>query len=194
MLVETGTFSFEKVSDGPLVNAKRSSISASWADYDNDGDLDVFIANMEAKNQLYRNNGGQFEEVTGPYGGSSDVSAFGSSWGDVDNDGDLDLFVANALSGSQNNALYLNQLMESGAATFTEVETGPVVSDGGWSYGSSFADMDNDGDLDLFVAKWFNSRNENNALFVNQGNGGGYLSLDLKGTTSNRSGLGARLS
>ncbi|MCB0287128.1 MAG: CRTAC1 family protein, partial [Calditrichaeota bacterium] len=119
--------------------------------------------------------------------------SFGSSWGDIDNDGDLDLFVANGWAKTGlNNQLFRNLLAETGTATFEEISGDPVVQDGGWSYGSSFADYDSDGDLDLFVAKWLNSKDENNALFRNDlANENNWLIVNCVGTTSNRSAIGA---
>lgn len=189
-LVPTGSATFEAVSDGAHVTSVRSSISASWADYDNDGDFDLFVANLEQDNELFRNDNGQFIAVADIVSQDGGLS-FGSSWGDIDNDGDLDLFVANGWgTGPQNNALYLNQLMESGSASFVKVTDSPIVSDGGWSYGSSFADYDEDGDLDLFVAKWMNSESENNALFRNLGNADHALQINFQGTISNRTAIG----
>ncbi len=190
-LIPSGTADFVAVTGDPLTSMINSSISASWADYDNDGDFDVFVANLDQNNQLFRNDGGSFsvlDDVVSQDGGFS----FGCSWGDVDNDGDLDLFVANGWgTGHKNNALYLNQLMDSGTASFQKQTESPVVTDGGWSYGSSFADYDHDGDLDLFVAKWMNSTSENNALFRNLGNANHYLQLDCTGTDSNSTAIGA---
>lgn len=190
-LIPTGVATFVAVDQSALGIGETSSISASWGDYDNDGDFDVFIANLESANQLFSNHQGTFtlvDDVVSKEGGHS----FGSSWGDVDNDGDLDLFVSNGWGQTeQSNFLYLNRLMESGTASFQKVTDDPVVNDGGWSYGSSFADYDEDGDLDLFVAKWFLSQDENNALFQNQGNANHWIQIDCRGTTSNRSAIGA---
>ena len=68
----------------------------NWGDFDNDGALDLFIANFGANNSLYRNDGsGNFVRITsGPVVNDGGFS-LGSSWGDFDNDGDLDLFVTN---------------------------------------------------------------------------------------------------
>jgi len=84
------------------------SFSSAWGDYDNDGDLDLFLANVDTlvNSFLYSNNGnGTFTKITtgnivNDGGGGTDAS-----WGDYDNDGDLDLFVANW---DQNNFLYAN--------------------------------------------------------------------------------------
>jgi len=84
-------------------------------------------------------------------------------------------------------------VMETGEPDFVRVTSSPVVTDGGWSYGSSFADYDHDGDLDLFVAKWLGSQDEHNALFRNEGNDHHYLAVDCRGTISNRTALGAKV-
>jgi len=72
------------------------------------------------------------------------------------------LFVAN--SGNQNNSLYQNN----GNETFTKITTGDIVTDGGHSHGSAWADYDNDGDLDIFVS---NDQDQNNFLYSNNGDG-----------------------
>ncbi len=100
---------FTKITVGDIVNNGGNSNGCAWGDYDNDGDLDLFVANYAQNNFLYQNNGnGAFTKITsGPivYDGGNSI---GSSWGDYDNDGDLDLFVAN--SNNQNNFLYQNNL------------------------------------------------------------------------------------
>ena len=85
---------------GRVVNDGGSSSGSSWGDFDNDGDLDLFVANGgflgSWNNLLYRNEGsGDFVKITsGPVVDDGRSSRSGS-WGDFDNDGDLDLFVAN---------------------------------------------------------------------------------------------------
>ena len=142
----------------------KYSIGATWADYDQDGDMDVFVpATNSGSNSLYRNDGnGNFVKMTNVGIAADNLNSVGSSWGDYDNDGDLDLFVAN--TSGQNNLLYNNQ----GNGTFQQVTTGIVVNDGGHSSGSNWIDLDNDGDLDLYVC---NDQNDKNALYTNQGNG-----------------------
>ena len=71
----------------------ESERGAAWGDYDNDGDLDLYLAKVGSGNRLFRNNGnGTFSDVTsgalvGP------VNSLGVAWGDYDNDGDLDLYL-----------------------------------------------------------------------------------------------------
>lgn len=163
MYRNNGDSTFSKITTGPVVNNSASSYNCSWGDYDNDGYLDLFVANFNSQyNVLYKNNGdGTFTQITaGPI--VNDVASSRSgSWGDIDNDGYLDLFVANA---DQSNFLYINN----GDETFTKIISGPVVNDGGNSVSSSFGDYDNDGLLDLFVT---NYDNENNFLYHNVGEG-----------------------
>jgi C1A family cysteine protease len=151
---------FTKITSGPVVSDGGNSTSGTWADYDNDGDLDLFVTNYQQNNCLYRNDGGAFVKITIGAIVNDGGASFGSSWGDYDNDGDCDLFVTND---GENNFLYENN----GDASFTKITTGAIVNDGGASFGSSWADTDNDGDLDLFVA----NKNQENFLYVNHGAG-----------------------
>ncbi len=159
-----GDGTFTEVSGNAVVGEASFSVSGAWGDYNGDGLADLFVANTEGNhNSLYRNEGnGEFTEITTGDIVSDGGNSVGASWGDYDNDGDLDLFVAN--SGNQNNFLYRND----GNDNFTRITSGVVVSDGGHSHGSSWADYDNDGDLDLFVT---NNQNQNNFLYSNQGDG-----------------------
>ena len=96
---------------------------------------------------------------------NNSASSFGSSWGDFDNDGDFDLFVANW--SNQNNYLYKNN----GDGTFERITEGIIVNDKGFSIGTAWADVDNDGDLDLYVANAFSPAETNNFLYLNNGDG-----------------------
>lgn len=163
----TGDGNFERITTGSPVTDAQISRSVQWTDYDNDGDVDLFISNEEnQRNNLYRNDGeGVFTKITDLAFLLDAKSSTGSSWADVDNDGDLDLFIANFPN--QNNQLFINE----GNGTFREVTEGDLVSDGGCSFGSAFADFDNDGDLDLFVANAFCTGTLQNFLYQNDGNG-----------------------
>ncbi|MFQ5675188.1 MAG: FG-GAP-like repeat-containing protein, partial [bacterium] len=154
---------FTRITTGDIVNDSGLSGGCSWGDYDNDGDLDLFVSNLsDDDNFLYSNNSdGTFTKITVGEIVNDGGKSVGSSWGDYDNDGDLDLFVAN--EHGQNNFLYQN----SGNGTFSKITIGAIVVDGGNSLSTSWGDYDNDGNLDLYVA---NSGN-NNFLYQNNGDG-----------------------
>jgi len=165
-IIEAGSVAttFTKITAGSIVSDGGDSIGCAWGDYDNDGNLDLLVSNAADQNEcLYRNNGdGTFAKVTtGPLVNSGRTSTT-SVWGDYDNDGNLDVFVANF--GSQGSFLFHNN----GNGSFTGITTGSVVSDGGNSHGCAWADYDNDGNLDLFVA---NVTEEKNFLFRGNGDG-----------------------
>jgi hypothetical protein len=108
--------------------------------------------------------------------------SIGCAWGDYDNDGYLDLFVATAIG---TKVLYHNNT----DGSFTRIVSGSLVNDLGTSLGCAWADYDNDGFLDLFVA----NGGENNALYHNNGNGNAWLEVKCVGTVSNRSAIGAKV-
>ncbi len=126
-----------------------------FGDYDNDGDPDAYVANDSTRNFLYRNDGdGNFVEdgLLAGVGFSADGQAeagMGTDWGDHDGDGLLDVFVTNL--DLETNSLYRN-LGDGGFAevTFASGLGEPSLLQVG--FGTNWADFDNDGDLDLFVA------------------------------------------
>ncbi len=124
--------------------------TAAWGDYDNDGDVDVYVCNesegFRFPSQLFRNNGdGTFSDVASQAGVTNSLYCKGSVWGDYDNDGDLDLYASN-LGGD--NRLYRNN----GDGAFTDVAMKLGVQEPYFSFATWFWDYDNDGWLDLFVA------------------------------------------
>jgi enediyne biosynthesis protein E4 len=132
---------------------------AALFDYDNDGDLDIYLiqgAALAGKfrnpgNHLYRNEmhpSGKlrFTDVTARSGAGYSGYGMGAATGDYDNDGDLDLYLTNFGS----NALFRNN----GDATFTDMTREAGVDDPRWSTSAAFLDYDRDGDLDLFVCNY----------------------------------------
>jgi uncharacterized repeat protein (TIGR01451 family) len=158
-----GDGTFSKVINNAIVNEASRSVSGVWGDYDNDGLQDLFVANTGGRNNsLYRNlGGGQFEKITTGNIVNDGGSSVGASWGDYNNDGNLDLFVSNA--GNEPCFLYQNN----GDGSFTKITSGAIVTDRGDAHGSAWADWDNDGDLDLFVAR----DGRDNSLYRNDGGG-----------------------
>jgi len=202
-LMETGTATFEQDISSLLATDNRDAQQVNWIDYDNDGDLDVYITNFGgtpgispgAENDLYRNDGGTYTQITtGPHVNDSKIS-LGQTWGDFDNDGDLDLYVTNLTSPLNfgGNNYYRND----GAPdyTFTKIGVGDFVATNKAGWGASSADYDNDGDLDMYVT--FNSLTAGpaqDALYRNDlSNGNSWLNVYCIGTQSNRSAIGARV-
>jgi hypothetical protein len=157
-----GDGSFTAVSSGPVYTDAASSFGGSWADYDNDGDLDLYVVNLSnQRNALYRNEGnGSFAKITEGEIVTDENNSQGCVWIDVNNDGFVDLFVANF--DNQDNCLYMNN----GDGTFTKESEDIVANDGGDSVSASVSDMDNDGDMDLAV---LNKNGKDNFLYINQG-------------------------
>jgi hypothetical protein len=137
---------------GTLVNA--------WADYDRDGDIDLFVGFNGAANRLYRNDGGTLVEVGGAAGVGESRPTRAAAWGDYDADGDPDLMVGFAPGPTSVLKLYRND-----RGTFRDA-TGDLglARDSGAVRQLSWIDADGDTDLDLFVA----FRDRPNALFWNE--------------------------
>jgi hypothetical protein len=160
-----GNGTFTKVTDGQAVNEIEGSPAASWADYDNDGRLDLYVANY-GTNSLYHNEAGTLTSVTTGNIVTDIADSYGAAWGDYDSDRNVDLFVAN------NNGNHVNSLYKNNAdSTFAGVTGQEVVIDEGSSFGGSWGDYDNDGDLDLFVPNLWSALTPGNLLYNNDGYG-----------------------
>ncbi len=242
-----GTFTDVSEQAGILDGPDQCGRGVNWADYDDDGWIDIFVSNYRLNyNFLWRNKGyGRFEMVAGDVGvaGEKIQAAYGhtigSEWGDLDNDGDWDLFTANLahprfIEFSDKSMLYMNSgppdytftdVREAAGITYYETHsdtalgdydndglpdlfvTGVYVGyrsflyrnlgslrfedvtypagirvDNGW--GAAWADYDNDGDLDLAVR---------GGPYRNDTDAGNYLKVHLVGRFSNRAAIGARV-
>jgi hypothetical protein len=150
-----------------LVNLIKagSETSAAFGDADNDGWLDLYIGKFYHDNELYMSRGdGTFDRVDDLGAGDRRDTA-GFDWVDIDNDGDLDLYVVNR---DQENALYRNDLSDSGP--FTEIGCALSVANTQIGQAGAWADYDNDGDLDVFLANVGANalyRNDGGTEFVN---------------------------
>ncbi len=173
----------------------------AWGDYDNDGDLDLFISrgtDVGYKQTLYRNNGnGTFTDVSDESGLGVVNNNRAAAWGDFDNDGYLDLYVVNSGTdpvGKGPNFLYRNN--HDGTFTDVAAETGVQALVESRGRGAAWGDYDNDGFLDLFVTNGEDNTDFNRGpqfLYRNQGNGNHWLKIKLVGTVSNQQGLGAKV-
>jgi len=178
------TFTDVTATTGLDANNTRWSFAAAWADYDVDGDQDLYVANDFGRNNLYRNDDGRFVDVAAAAGVEDSASGMSVSWGDYDGDGLLDLYVGNMFSAAGNrivpqrgfqpgatasvksdfrrfargNTLFRN----AGDGTFRDVSEAAGVTMGRWAWSSPFVDLDNDGREDLVVG---------NGYLTNEGSG-----------------------
>jgi len=183
-----GNWRFTDVTDQAGVGDTGFGLGVAPGDYDNDGDLDIYVNNY-GPNVLYRNNGdGTFADVTAQ-AGVADGHKVGAAviFFDMDKDSDLDLFVANYLDFTHENNVMRTQkgipkypgpmdfpamandlFRNDGDGTFTDVsiESG-VAEHKGWGMGGIAADYDNDGDTDIHILNDVYA----NFLFENDGTG-----------------------
>jgi hypothetical protein len=180
-----GQLRFTDVSTAVLNGRVPRGAGGSWADFDNDGDLDVICAGGSPNSGvlLVNNGDGTFADWQGnPAALATAGGNWGiPTWGDYDNDGWLDLLTLTP------GRLFHNL----GDGNFEEITTGSPVKDTmSGTKSAAWADYDNNGTLDLFVAR-LNSAG--NLLYQNNGNGRHWLKIRLKGTASNSHGIGARI-
>lgn len=152
----------ELVQNGDIVNDGGDSQGSSFGDFDNDGDLDLYVANRHnQKNFLYRNQGaGVFEKITIGEIVNDKYSSTSISWVDVNNNGYLDLFAANR--NDEPNSLYINN----GSGGFEKLKSGAIVEDQEDTRACVWSDFDNDGDQDLLAG----NAKQLNSIYINNGN------------------------
>ena len=169
---------------------KGAGFKPAFLDYDNDGDLDIYIVNdfgaANYPNVLWRNDGVassgtvRFTDVSEESGADLEIFGMGLATGDYDNDGDLDLYLTDIGEGefleNQGDGTFVNKTGSTGTGRGTIPENWFNSMAVGW--GTVFADLDNDGRLDLYTVAGqmdndpcFNMENQPNALFVNMGDG-----------------------
>ena len=194
--------------EGPL-----SSFAAWWWDYDNDGDLDIYVAGFDedirvyasrffggsygdrARPRLYSNDGsGGFDDVTGKTGLDAPVLVMGANYGDLDGDGFPDMLLGTGsidFEAVTTNVAYLNH----GGERFVDVSFAAGLGHLQKGHGVAFGDLDRDGDLDIYVQTggFYPGDAFSDSLYRNPGHGNRWLTVTLQGTRSARSAIGARI-
>ena len=159
------------------------SNGATFADINNDGYPDLFIANRNDENKIYLNDGlGHFRDVTGSYFQKNVFLSNGGVFADFDNDGYKDLYLTNVGS----NVLYRNIQ----GLFFKDVTSDYGADLSGYSTGSAVGDFDNDGNIDLYAANYIGGSSK---VFMNQSRSKNTLKFKLEGTLSNRDAIGAKI-
>ena len=185
---DTGNLSFIDVTEeaGLNINNSRWSFAASWEDYDNDGDQDLYVANDYGRNNLYNNDKGKFTDLASETNSEDSASGMSVSWADYDRDGNMDLYVSNMFSAAGNRITNQKQFKNSTQQSVRERfrrfargntllrNTGQIFQDtslsagvnmGRWAWGSNFIDFNSDTFLDLIVANgYLTSKSESGDL------------------------------
>lgn len=216
--VKNGKLHFKDVTIGAGFANEKAKTFATWFwDYDNDGWLDIIacgynftssLATYEAegvlgkpeKNSgevfLYKNNhDGSFTNVTTSTGLTKMVFAMSANFGDIDNDGYSDMFFGTGNPKYQ--SLVPNKMFKNmGGKYFADVTNSARVGNLQKGHGISFADLDNDGDEDIYIDMGgaYPGDVYQNSLFINPGQGNNnWIDISTQGTTCNKAAIGARL-
>ena len=182
-----GDWTFEDVTPqtGLEQDNTRFSFAASWEDYDQDGDLDLYLANDFGRNCLYQNQGATngklpfFVNIAGPLGVEDSAAGMSTNWGDFNRDGWMDLYVSNMFSSAGSRITSQQRFLKeldrdeetrgtfrrmargntlfaaNGRGGFSDVSTQTNTTMARWCWGSTFADLNNDGWLDILGANGF---------------------------------------
>ncbi|MCB1097164.1 MAG: VCBS repeat-containing protein [Verrucomicrobiae bacterium] len=167
-------------------NNNRYAFAAAFEDYDNDGNIDLYVANDYGRNNLYRQDNGKFTDVADELGVEDMSSGMSVSWADVNHDGFMDLYVSNMFSAAGNRITYQRQFkddlnentrqifqrhargnslfMSDTKGGFKDMSVAAGVTMGRWAWSSRFVDFNNDGWEDIVVANGFISTEDNSDL------------------------------
>ncbi len=208
-----GPWRFTDVASAAGVTEPNMSFSTWFFDYDNDGWLDIFVADngihglgdvaadylglpttAERSRLFHNNHDGTFADVTREAGLYRVLVGMGSNFGDLDNDGFLDFYIGD---GEPNlGTLIPNRMFRNDhGKRFQDVTTSGDFGHLQKGHGIAFADLDNDGDQDVFAEMGgaYSGDTAQSVLYQNPGHGNHWITLKLEGTKSNRSAIGARI-
>ena len=206
-----GNLLFRNLGDGTFLNMsepagmgkKMDGMCVAPGDYDNDGDLDIYVTNapqVQYGNELFHNNGdGTFSEKAIEAGVRVHKHGWGSNFFDYDNDGLLDIFTVNSTAADSSGALnqnWRNPLLKNmGNGSFEEqFDVGTDEDTLSASYGTAIGDFNDDGFYDIVVVNNYDPHPEhfnNSKIYQNNGGEFNWIKIKLEGTTSNRNGVGS---
>jgi len=216
--VKNGAVKFEDVSkEAGLSNNLTRTFPTWFWDYDNDGWLDILVCGYEftqslsyyagaeaiqlpvgnaGKVILFRNkHDGTFEDVSAKVGLNKIAFAMGSNFGDIDNDGYLDFYLGTG--NPQLKSVVPNKLFKNiNGKSFLDVTTSARVGNLQKGHAVSFADLDNDGNEDIYIKMGgaYTADAYENSLYLNRGqNHNHWVNLSLEGAVSNKAAIGARI-
>jgi hypothetical protein len=188
-----GSFDFADITAkcGLSENNRRFSFAASWEDYDQDGDQDLYVANDFGRNNLYRNDlledgSRRFVDVAAEAGVEDVAAGMSVSWGDCNRDGLPDLYISNMFSSAGGRIAFQRQFQNAskeeiraqlqrhargntlyqnrGDGTFADVSVESGVTMGRWAWASHFVDLNNDAWEDLVVTNGFHTTEDTGDL------------------------------
>ena len=179
LLRNESEFKFEDVTEsvGLNENNTRFSYAAVWEDFNDDGQLDIYVANDFGRNNLYLWKDNRFTDVAKTAGVEDTASGMSVCTGDYNGDGTIDIYIGNMFSSAGNRIAFQSKfsagranlpledlqrmargntlLANNGDGTFRDETLEAGVNMGRWSWGSKFTDLNNDGWLDLVVTNGF---------------------------------------
>ncbi len=208
-----GQWHFSEITKVAGVPGPEHSFPTWFFDYDNDGYEDLFVSGYHVDNvgdiaadylgkpnkgalpKLYHNNrDGTFSDVTAAMHLNHVYLTMGSNFGDLDNDGWLDFYLGTGNPSFQ--MLIPNRMLRNaGGQVFQDVTTAGGFGQLQKGHGVAFADLDNDGQQDVFevIGGAYSGDHYHSVLFLNPGTTNHWLKLKLEGRTSNRAAIGAKI-
>jgi hypothetical protein len=209
----SNAWQFRNVTQTAGVGEPMFSFPTWFFDYDNDGWQDIFVSGYglagsgdftadylglpytSERARLYHNNGnGTFSDVSKQAGLYRLLHAMGSNFGDLDNDGYLDFYLGTGDPDLE--TIIPNRMFRNAEGKrFQDITTAGGFGHLQKGHGISFADLDNDGDQDIYesLGGAYSGDGFRNALFENPGTTNRWIGLKLQGVQSNRSAIGARI-
>ncbi len=172
---------------------REQSWTTDFGDIDNDGDLDMVVTNHSRSMELFLNDGtGHFTDATSGSGLEISAAFLQSKFEDLDNDGFLDLITSGNLGGSAEFYFHGN-----GDGTFTQMPNMLPEPSSRNLHTFALGDMNHDGFIDVYAGYGSGyvsySSTRRDELYLNDGNSNHFINFNLEGTTSNRDGVGARV-